>query len=150
SRPALAEFYTVSKTPVREAFLKLEEEGLVEVYPQSRTLIARIDIEHARETQFLRVAVELEVVRALVSADSRQALLAARRILTDQVRARDDGEMDRFSRLDRQFHFLLCKAAGYPRLWALIEARSGHIDRLRGLDLPNPGKVSRVLEEHDA
>src|SRR3546814_2587991 len=58
SRPALAEFYRVGQTPIRDAILKLEQEGLVEIYPQSKTLVTRIDVAHAKETQFLRTAIE--------------------------------------------------------------------------------------------
>lgn len=150
ARPAIADFYTVSQTPVRDAFLKLEQEGLVEIYPQSKTLVARIDVKQARETQFLRTAIELEVAHTLIAADSARAVLRARRILTDQIRAREDDDLEQFTHLDRQFHFVLCEVAGQPVLWDLVLSRSGHIDRLRNLDLPNPGKTNRVLEEHEA
>src|SRR3546814_18467845 len=56
SRPALAEFYRVSQTPIRYAILKLEQEGLVETYPQSKNRVTRIDVAPAKETQLLRTA----------------------------------------------------------------------------------------------
>jgi DNA-binding GntR family transcriptional regulator len=59
SRPSLAESYGLSQTPVRDAFLKLQQEGLVEIYPQSRTMVTRIDVAQAREAQFLRTAIEM-------------------------------------------------------------------------------------------
>ena len=101
-----------------------------------------------RETQFLRTAIELEVARLLVAADNSRAVLQARRIHTDQVRAQEDGDVEKFMSLDRQFHFVLCQAAGRPNLWDLVLSRSGQIDRLRNLDLPSPGKIDRVLDEH--
>src|SRR5690606_18432789 len=61
SRSEIAERYEVSQSPVREAIQRLEKEGLVISYPQSRTVVSKIDIAHARETQFLRVSVEIEV-----------------------------------------------------------------------------------------
>jgi DNA-binding transcriptional regulator YhcF (GntR family) len=65
SRPELAEAFDVSQTPVRDATLKLEQEGLVDIHPQSKTVVSRIDVEHARKTQFLRLALELEIGRTL-------------------------------------------------------------------------------------
>ena len=68
SRAEIAETYGVSQTPVRDALQRLEAEGLVETFPQSRTLVAKIDLAHARETQFLRLGLELEVARVLAAA----------------------------------------------------------------------------------
>jgi DNA-binding GntR family transcriptional regulator len=150
SRQAVADFYTVSQTPVREALLRLEEEGLVEVYPQSKTLVARIDLAQARQTQFLRTAIELEVAHALIQGSSQRVLVLARRTLEDQERAHESGDLRLFDRLDREFHLTLCSAVGQSALWELVMSRSGHIDRLRKLDLPNPGKTTRVLREHAA
>jgi DNA-binding GntR family transcriptional regulator len=56
--------------------------------------------------------------------------------------------MDLFSRLDRLFHQSLCEATGVGGLWRVIAARSGHIDRLRNLNLPDPGKPNEILTYH--
>ncbi|MCQ8781546.1 GntR family transcriptional regulator [Mangrovibrevibacter kandeliae] len=151
SRPALAAYYTVSQMPVRDAFLKLEAEGLVDVFPQSKTLVARIDVRQARETQFLRTALELEIVSAIAGRGGRDAVVSrARRLLEGQERARDEADLALFAELDRQFHATLYEALDQGALWDLVQARSGHIDRLRKLDLPTPGKIARVLDEHGA
>src|SRR5690606_33999494 len=64
-RNELAQAFGVSQSPVREAIQRLEQEGLVISYPQSRTVVSKIDVAHARETQFLRLSVELEVAHTL-------------------------------------------------------------------------------------
>ena len=46
----------VSRTPIREAMLRLEDEGLIEIYPQSGTYVSKIKIETVRESQFIREA----------------------------------------------------------------------------------------------
>jgi len=151
SRPALASHYRLSQTPIRDAILKLEQDGLVEIYPQSRTLVARIDIEDARETQFLRSAIELEIARALALRPDKKLLDPARDLLARQrqVRETDDSLTD-FVRLDRLFHQSLYDAAGHRRLWDLVVQRSGHLDRLRRLHLPTPGKMDQILSDHHA
>lgn len=148
SRPALTEFYRVSQTPIRDAILKLEQEGLVEIYPQSKTLVARIDVANAKETQFLRTAIELEVARALALDGDKMKVAPARRLLDQQREALGRGDFARFIQLDRQFHASLAEAAGHAGLWDLIRRRSGHLDRLRQLHLPSPGKGQAIMADH--
>lgn len=148
SRAELAKQYGVSQSPVREAVQKLEQEGLVVSYPKSRTLVTRIDVDHARETQFLRLSVEIEVAKALVRQQDPDLLLPASRILRMQKLAGEDRDIGEFTTLDWLFHQSLFQAAGVASLWHLISGRSGHIDRLRRLNLPDPGKMAAVLESH--
>lgn len=148
SRATLAKEYGVSQTPVRDAFFRLEREGLVEIFPQSRTLVAKINLSHARETQFLRVALEIEVAKLLVQARDPVTTTLARHVLQLQARALDEERLERFAVLDRHFHLSLCEAAGYPDLWHMISERSGHIDRLRALNLPDPGKANAIIAAH--
>jgi DNA-binding GntR family transcriptional regulator len=150
SRAEIAEAYGVSQTPVRDAMMKLEEEGLLFVYPQSKTVVSKIDIGHARETQFLRLSLELEVTRQLTRRSDKRDLTVPHRILSAQKDALDrDETLDRFGALDRLFHQSLCEMMGVSNLWLLISARSGHIDRLRALNLPDPGKPRSILEYHE-
>ena len=149
SRNDLAAGYGVSQTPVRDALQMLEKEGLVVIYPQSRTEVTRIDLKQARETQFLRMSLELEVVRALATEAGQPAVGQAMRIVRQQETALTvDGDHARFGQLDRQFHQMLFEAAGVPDLWQVVQSRSGHIDRLRRLNLMDPGKAATILAAH--
>jgi DNA-binding GntR family transcriptional regulator len=148
SRSEIAAHYGVSQTPVRDALMKLEEEGLLDIYPQSKTEVSRIDVDQARETQFLRLSLELEVTRRLAQKKDPSATAAARRILGLQKEALADGDLGLFANLDRRFHASLCEAGGVGGLWALVASRSGHIDRLRNLNLPDPGKPANILHYH--
>ena len=147
-RTEIAETYGVSQSPIREAIHQLEQEGLVVSFPQSKTVVAGIDVEHARETQFLRMAIELEVAHTLAKRAKPELLGPARRILAMQKLAGDDLDIDEFTALDKLFHSSLFEAAGVPALYHLISSRSGHIDRLRRLNLPDPGKIASVLQHH--
>lgn len=149
SRATIAKENDVSQSPVREAIQELEKEGLVVSYPQSKTLVTKIDLEHARETQFLRLSVELEVAKTLARSGDPDALLPSHRILRMQKMAGEDRDIPEFTALDRLFHLSLFQAAGVPALWHLIAGRSGHIDRLRRLNLPDPGKMTDVLNSHE-
>ena len=149
SRAGIASEHGVSQSPVREAIQKLEQEGLVASYPQSKTLVTKIDVGHARETQFLRLSVELEVAKTLADKQDPNLLLPSSRILRMQKITGEDRDIPEFTALDRLFHLSLFQAAGVSSLWHLISGRSGHIDRLRTLNLPDPGKMSEVLEAHE-
>src|SRR5690606_24958456 len=59
----LSERLGVSRTPVREALLRLANLGLVDIYPQSGTRVAPIRLEKVRAAQLIREAVEVEIVR---------------------------------------------------------------------------------------
>lgn len=148
SRAGLAKEFGVSQSPVREAIQKLEQEGLVVSYPQSKTLVTKIDVSQARDTQFLRLSVELEVAKALAKKQDPDLLLPSSRIFRMQKIAGEDRDISEFSALDRLFHLSLFQAAGVASLWHLVASRSGHIDRLRRLNLPDPGKMSAVLRSH--
>lgn len=149
ARAELAEQYGVSQTPVRDALQKLEQDGLVFVYPQSRTEVTKIDLRQARETQFLRLSLELEIASQLAGADKREFVPTATRILRQQRAALElDADFTRFAELDREFHGTFFTAAGVADLWSVVQERSGHLDRLRTLNLPDPGKAATILAAH--
>jgi DNA-binding GntR family transcriptional regulator len=151
SRAELAKEYEVSQTPLREALQRLEAEGLVDIFPQSRTVVTRLVTSEIHEAQFLRIAVESEVMRRLGETCDPAVLKRLRTILTMQeALANDPEELPAFQELDEAFHHTLLAAAGQPGLHALLRSRSGHLDRLRRLDLPGPGKIAQILSDHHA
>jgi DNA-binding GntR family transcriptional regulator len=151
ARAELAEAFAVSQTPVREALLRLQADGLIDVYPQSRTEVAPIDVDKVREVLFLRRALELEVALT-VAAQPQAAGLDAAQDLVDRQRALadDDEELGRFNALDRGFHRTLFELAGQAGAHALLVARSADLDRVRRLHLPLKGKRHAIVLDHQA
>ena len=147
ARAELAERFDLSQTPVRDALIRLSEEGLVDIFPQHATLVSRIDLHSAEQAQFLRCSIELEVVRTLALAGD--AALAGRlAALVDMQAALAGQGGEDFIAADQAFHRSLYDAAGVPDLYELVRRRSGHLDRLRRLDLPSPGNSDRVVRDH--
>ena len=149
SRLQLQKQFGLSQTPVRDALMRLEEEGLVTVYPQYATLVSKIDINLARQTHFMRRAIEQEIVHELATKTDRRfidRLAAANAKLKTLVSSDEYGD---FLRQDRAFHQILYEEAGLQDIWPVVRRHSGHIDRLRRLNLPNVGKA-RVVDNHDA
>ena len=148
SRAALQQEFTVSQTPVRDALMKLGEEGLVDIYPQHATVVSQINVTSALQAHFLRRSIELEVVRTL--AEQRDTALIARlhETIARQTELLDLKNYEQFSLLDQAFHRQMYEAAGVPQLWDLVRRLSGHIDRLRRLNLPVEGKTMAVVRDH--
>jgi len=121
----------VSRTPVREAFIKLSQEGLVDIFPQRGTLVAPIRIAEIKEAQFLREILET----AIVKRAARTIDLAKLDDIDENLR-RQDSSLARkdyvaFMELDEQFHRLLCQSVSLPRAWTVIHAVKGQLDRAR-------------------
>lgn len=148
SRVQLSAQYNVSQTPVREALLKLAEERLVDVFPQSATKVSLIDIPFAQETHFLRLAIELEIVRELAQQNSASLVSELKALLKRQEVLRDNEDFSAFTQADEAFHRCMYRAADKEALWTLVRSRSGHIDRLRRLHLPVVGKLKRIVNDH--
>src|SRR6195952_3388452 len=96
SRAALAGQFGVSSTPIRDALMRLEEEGLVEVFPQYATVVSRIDVGLAQQAHFLRQALELEIVKALALQHSDALLGELNSTIALQQKFAKAGEFEKF------------------------------------------------------
>ena len=148
SRAELAGQFGVSSTPVRDALMRLEEEGLVDVFPQHATVVSRVDIGRAQQAHFLRQALELEIVRLLTGTHDQSLIIRLDQAIALQQQFARAGDFEAFMAADNDFHAQLYAAAGKQELWTLVRSRSGHIDRLRRLHLPSPGKAQDIVRHH--
>lgn len=152
ARNELTDTYDVSQTPIREALQLLRQEGLVRIYPQSKTVVTRIDVPEIFEAHFLRVALETEVCRELAARDNNSATVTRARsiIRMQEAVANDPSQLAVFQELDELFHQTLFVGVGRGGLQALVRERSGHLERLRRLHLPERGKILNILGGHRA
>ena len=150
ARQALAEQFGISQTPIREALLRLNEEGLVDVFPQHATMVSRIDLTAARQAHFLRRAIELELVRELAERPPTGLVVRLEQQVALQAALAKAQQYTEFVAADHAFHRLMYVAAGMEPLWELVARNSGHVDRLRRLHLPTAGKTASILRDHRA
>lgn len=148
SRAALAAQFGVSSTPIRDALMRLEEEGLVEVFPQYATVVSRVDVRLAQQAHFLRQAVELEIVRALAIRHDAALVADLNAAIARQQQFAKAGDFQSFMAADNEFHAKLYDATDNGDLWSLVRSSSGHIDRLRRMHLPSPGKAQDIVKHH--
>lgn len=150
ARAELQERFGLSSTPVRDALLRLEEEGLVDIFPQHATIVSYIDVDLARQTQFLRRSLETECVRALAAQPAPELVKRMESLIRQQIAFDQVGEIESFNLADQAFHRAMFEAAGVLDLWLLMRRRSGHIERLRRLHLPVAGKTKQIIRDHQA
>ncbi len=147
-RGVLAQRFGVSQTPVRDALMRLAEEGLVLIRAQYTTKVTRIDVPAAREAHFLRRSIEIEIARLLALSHDQAVIDDLRTQLSRQQELAARQDWLGFIAADKEFHRLMYVAAGLPRLWSVVMRMSGHVDRLRLLHIPSSGKTESILDAH--
>jgi len=145
----IARAYGVSRTPVREAMLRLADEELVDIYPQSGTFVARIPVDELPEALEIRAALEERMVAFAAERASTAQIEELRACVERQRRAVEALDQDTFHREDETLHRLTADASGFPRFWSIIEQVKLQVDRYRRLTLPEPGRMAAVLCEHE-
>jgi len=146
----IAEAYGISRTPVREAVLRLADEGLIEIFPQSGTFVSRIPLAALPEAIAVRRVLEEAVMRQAAAKATPDQLARLRAEIEKQRETAKAGDQDQFHQCDKAFHALLAEIAGYPGFWAIIMQANTQVDRFRRLTLPVVGRMDIVLDEHAA
>lgn len=140
----------VSRQPVREAFIKLAEVGLVEIRPQRGTSVVMISLRDVENARFIREALEVAVVRK-ASLDLDKAFREKLSANLDAQRAADaNGDLAEFLRQDEAFHQTIAQAADCERAWRLLENLKAQMDRVRYLSLDDATPVRILIEQHAA
>ena len=148
SEKEIAQECGVSRTPIREALLRLAEERLVDIVPKSGTSVAKIPIADVLEAQVARAALEQVTVRAAVENARGSDIANLRAVIMVQQEWQEAGDVVQFYAADEDMHRMIALAGGYPGIWSIIERIKLQVDRYRVLTLPQPNRMERVLQEH--
>jgi DNA-binding GntR family transcriptional regulator len=140
--------YGVSRTPVREAFIRLSQEGLVRVIPQRETLVSLIDFKRVQQEFFLREQLELAIVELFISRGKDTDFSELETLLEKQERAAEKSEYINFIHYDDAFHHTLFEVADQYLAWEVLETMSGHYYRVRLLSVWISGIAKNVIREH--
>ncbi len=138
----------LSRTPVREAFLLLEAEGLLRLYPKRGALVVPVSAAEVADVMETRELVETFSIRraARVGAELSAPLAAA---IADQQRLIDDGDVTGFVEADRDFHRLFVEASGNAILLELYDSLRDRQARMTMAAIARIGARLR-LDEHRA
>ncbi|MCS6758930.1 MAG: GntR family transcriptional regulator [Candidatus Devosia euplotis] len=146
SESDIAGRYGVSRQPVREAFIRLAQQGLLLIRPKRATVVKKISPEGVRQSRFIRESIEVEIVRRLAGHPA-EAAVVLKGLIADQEAASSANDSRRFHILDELFHHTLARLAGVEYAWQLIDDHKMQLDRVRFLTLGVSS--SRVaIDEH--
>lgn len=150
SEKRLGEQFGVSRTPVREAVLRLSDEKLVDVFPQSGTYVSRIPLQALKEANIIRKALEETAIRHAAALATPAMLEPVHEALALQRRHMRAKDASGFHAADEAFHAAIADAAGLPGLWTIVRQAKMQVDRCRMMTLPEPGRMAKVIAEHEA
>lgn len=132
SEKDIATAYDLSRQPVREAFIKLAGDRLVEIRPQRGTFVCKINVEEVIVSRFVREAVEADLARTAAQLTEQTAVDTLLSIVDEQeARLAEGGAV--FMELDEKFHRCLAEAAGKSDAWFHLQPIKMHMDRVRHL-----------------
>ena len=131
-----AEKYNISRTPVRDAFKRLEREGLLEIRPHIGTFVSRIDLHTISDILYIREVLEFSILSDLAQIYDNSQDLHIHLILQKQKELLEsDMPIEELSRAflhsDNEFHTALFDAAGKKNIIKFLYAYNSQYERFR-------------------
>ncbi len=151
----IANNFGVSRTPVRDAFKKLEADGLLEIRSHIGTFVSLIDLEQIVDTIFMREHIEKAIIRSLAENIQPSHHIKIAYVLNAQKQLLDsditgDTLASKFMELDNELHRLLFELAGRGNVWHRLQAQRHHYDRFRiFLNNDDREKLTLVYNQHE-
>ncbi|WP_090479865.1 GntR family transcriptional regulator [Nakamurella panacisegetis] len=147
----------VSRTPVREALLRLEAEGMVRLLPKRGALVLPVSAQEWRDVLATRELVETHCVRRVIESGQAPRLTASLTRALEELRAADRaGDVAAYVGADRDFHAAIVAAAGNSilvRLYGSLrdrQMRMGAANLFTEGGLVDAGRVARTVADHQA
>ncbi|MFD9724164.1 GntR family transcriptional regulator [Streptomyces sp. NPDC059072] len=144
----LAEAVGVSRTPVREALLRLETEGLLKLYPKKGALVLPVSAQEINDVLETRLLIEEFTVRRAVPAPPG-LLDRLAGLIEEQRRHAAAGDLPAMTAADRAFHAEIVAATGNQILGRLYDQLRDRQLRMGVAVLhAHPERLERTLTEH--
>ncbi len=138
----------VSRQPVREAFIQLNNMGLLQIRPQKATLVRKISNREILNARFIRTAVEVEVIRKACESATVAHFNQFDQNLKAQKKAARKNDADTFHALDYDFHRLICISADAGFAFSTIAENKSQVDRLCMLCLTKKSSMLELIDDH--
>lgn len=148
SEKGISKMFGISRTPVREAFLLLSKEGLLNVYPQRGTFVSLIDLEAVEEARFLREHVERAVVRLCCEKFPQEKLISLKMNLQMYKLYMEKKDYKKLFELDEEFHKSIFEGCNKERTWNTICEVERDFQRIRILTLAFNLSIDEIYSQH--
>lgn len=141
--------FQASRTPVRNAFQRLKDAGLLTIIPYKSTSASLLDFSQIEQSIYMRIAVESMVIRDLIK-EYDAFVLEKIRFNLQQQKLLLCGEVDaeEFYALDSALHGIWFQFTNKKALWNLIQRMQVHYMRFRMLDIVAVQNFQEIYEEH--
>lgn len=149
SEKEISDELQVSRTPVRESFVKLTQEELLEVYPQKGTFVSLIDLYHVEEARFIREHLEKAAAKVAAANFPAEYISHLEVNVAQQKECVKEKNYNRLFELDEAFHHTISIGCGKERIWSVIQQMNAHLNRIRMLSLAADFKWDLILSEHE-
>ncbi len=151
SEVAVAKRFGVSRQPVREAFNRLSGMDLLLVRPQKATKVYGFSLQHIAKARFVRLALELEVLRRACAVWDKDRAAELAKNLGKQRDCVENNRPEDLRALDYEFHELICVLGDCPLAFETIKEQKNKVDRLCVLAFDQKAKESAtILSDHQA
>ncbi len=138
----------ISKTPVRDALLSLEKEGLVVKVPYKGASVSEVNQQIMNEIFEIRSVLEGLAARQAAPLMEASHLQLASSLVDQHEQALLRGDIDDASRLNRQFHELIVRQAPNQWLKQILSNLDEHLKRYRTLSNFQVGRLGKSIDEH--
>lgn len=153
SENQMAKEYGVSRSVIRTVFARLQQLGLIEIYPQRGTYVSLIDLRYIEDLLVLRTAVEKEVLYEMFTSLGRpQRYILVERLeenMAEQEKCREETDYSgKFPRIDSAFHKIMIDSVGRYALVNMLGDLMHHVARWRNFDVAFDNRITELICQH--
>ena len=148
SAASLAKEFGVSREPVREAMLRLSDDGFIETFPKSGSRVSLINLEKTGNERFLRKSTELYAIGTFAANRTNEDLQAMRQLIARQQESLGKKDFQSFLQFDNAFHRVIFHGIGKKRVWEMVHDHTPNDARVRLLTCTFLGSGFVQLIEH--
>ncbi|NOU88386.1 FCD domain-containing protein [Paenibacillus sp. LMG 31460] len=148
SEKEISDKFKVSRTPVRESFLQLSQEGLLDIYPQKGTCVSLIDLNLVEEARFMRENLEIAVIKLACENFSQEKLFSLEMNLKMQEICMQEKNHAQLFQLDEGFHQTIFEECKKSNIWLMIQQMNLPFHRIRMLRLATDFNWENIYHQH--
>jgi DNA-binding GntR family transcriptional regulator len=148
SEGELAESMGISRTPLREAFRKLENEGFIQIIPRKGAVVVDIDTDEAINLYEIKSTLEGLAARLAATNMRPKDISKLEKINEELKELIDKNDLESFYRVHTRFHEGFVKLCGNKRLIQMISNLNDHFNRFGIISLTLPGQFEQAIRQH--
>ena len=148
SEQEISDLLNVSRTPVREAFIKLGKEGLLYALPQRGTYISYIDLGMVEDARFIRESLEKSILKIATEKFPVELLDVLQENINTQKKHVEKREFFAFLEMDEEFHKTIFEGCNKERTWTFIQQINAEHKRVRMLTFIADINWKDVINQH--